>query len=392
MSFGAAGGSIGRSADNDWVLPDPERYVSAHHARISFTDGQFMLEDTSTNGVFVNDDERAVSTYGPYPLKSGDVLRVGEYQLVVALDRQPNEPHAVADPAPTHVDVLESVGRLGQTDLGASLNLDELLMSDASTESPSGARLRPVNAYGQAVAAHPKPAAAEIGDSEEEAVARRIERLARAAAKARDARSAELPSLYDVHTGLQTFCRGAGIEPDQLPADAQTRLLHLVGQLFREILVGVKDLERARTDIRNRFRIELPVDPEDTRPSLLRSNVEELLVQLLVQHDSRKLDAVQWLREIVEAAKAHERAVAEAFRKAFIEFVDRFDPAELEARFQRTAKRGRFSGNGESSYWSLFTDFYRNLTEMPADHLPHTFVEAFAQAYKQALLPPKTTN
>jgi type VI secretion system protein len=388
MNFGAAGGTFGRSADNDWVLPDPERYVSAHHARILFVDGQFLLEDTSTNGVFVNDDERAVSTYGPYPLKSGDVLRVGEYQLVVALDRQAAEPQSAADPVPTHVDVLESVGRIGQTDLGAALNLDELLMSDGPTESPSGARLRPVNAYGQAVAAQPKPAATDSSDSDAEAVARRIERLARAAAKARDARSADLPTLYDVHTGLQTFCRGAGIEAEKLPVDAQTRLLHLVGQLFREILVGVKDLERARTDIRNRFRIEIPVDPEDTRPSLLRSNVEELLVQLLAQHDSRKIDAVQWLREVVETAKAHERAVAEAFRKAFVEFVDRLNPAELEARFQRASKRGKFSGNGESNYWSLFTEFYRNLTEMPADHLPPTFVETFAHAYKQALLGP----
>lgn len=385
MSFGATGGTIGRAADNDWVLPDPERYVSAHHARIHFSDGQFVLEDTSTNGVYVNDDERAVSTYGPYLLKSGDVLRFGEYQLVVAVESASPGPQLPVDPVPTHVDVLESVGRIGQTDLGAALNLDELLMNDGSTESPSGTQLRPVNAYGQAVAAPAPAAPVKADDPEEQAVARRIERLARAAAKARDARAADQPALYDVHTGLQVFCRGAGIEVDQLPGEAQTRLLHLVGQLFREILVGMKDLERARADIRNRFRIELPADPEDTRPSLLRSNVEELLVQVLVQHETRKLDAIQWLREAIEAVKAHERAVGEAMRAAFVEFVDRFDPAELEARFKRASKRGKFLGNGESQYWGLFTEFYRNLTEMPADHLPHTFVEAFATAYKRAL-------
>ncbi|HTW37467.1 MAG TPA: type VI secretion system-associated FHA domain protein TagH [Steroidobacteraceae bacterium] len=391
MSFGATGGTIGRAADNDWVLPDPERYVSAHHARIHFSDGQFVLEDTSTNGVYVNDDERPVSTYGPYLLKSGDVLRFGEYQLVVAVESPSPAPQLAADPVPTHVDVLESVGRIGQTDLGAALNLDDLLMNDGSSESPSGTRLRPVNAYGQTVAAPARaavPASAE--DPDEEAVARRIERLARAAAKARDARAADQPALYDVHTGLQVFCRGAGIEVDQLPGEAQTRLLHLVGQLFREILVGMKDLERARAEIRNRFRIELPADPEDTRPSLLRSNVEELVVQVLVQHETRKLDAIQWLREAIEAAKAHERAVGEAMRAAFVEFVDRFDPAELEARFKRASKRGKFLGNGESQYWGLFTEFYRNLTEMPADHLPHTFVEAFATAYKRALAAART--
>jgi type VI secretion system protein len=385
MTFGTTGGTIGRSADNDWVLPDPERYVSAHHARIHFTDGQFALEDTSTNGVYVNDDERPVSSYGPYLLKSGDVLRLGEYQLVVAVESPVPGPHVAVDPVPTHVDVLESVGRIAQTDIGAALDLDELLVSEAPAESPSGTRLRPVNAYGQAVTAPQARAAANGSDSDEEAaIARRIERLARAAAKARDARAADLPTLYDVHTGLQIFCRGAGIEVDQLPADAQTRLLHLVGQLFREILVGMKDLERARSDLRNRFRIELPSDPEDTRLSLHRSSVEELLIQVLAQHETRKLDAVQWLRETVEAAKIHERAVCEALRAAFVEFIDRFDPAELEARFKRASKRGKFSG--DSQYWSLFTEFYRNLTEMPADHLPHTFVEAFATAYKRALL------
>ena len=38
-----------------------------------------------------------------------------------------------------------------------------------------------------------------------------------------------------------------------------------------------------------------------------------------------------------------------------------------------------------AQYWDLFTTFYRNLIEMPADHLPHTFVEAFAAAYREQI-------
>ena len=38
-TFSVDGGTIGRSADNDWVLPDPPRYVSAHHARVEFREG-----------------------------------------------------------------------------------------------------------------------------------------------------------------------------------------------------------------------------------------------------------------------------------------------------------------------------------------------------------------
>src|SRR5262249_14725894 len=79
--------------------------------------------------------------------------------------------------------------------------------------------------------------------------------------------------------------------------------------------------------------------------------------------------------------KDHENAVAQATRTAFIEFLDRLDPAELEARFQRAARRGKTN----PQYWGLYVEFYRNLIEMPADHLPHTFVEAFARAYRELL-------
>jgi type VI secretion system protein len=287
------------------------------------------------------------------------------------------------------------------------LDLEELLVSD-----PAGSgSFQPVNAYGQAVplAVHgggatipdilsgrsslrdaaarlPSPAAraATAADPSEDSLARRIARLAKAAG--RDSRGASAPALYDVQNGLQAFCRGAGIDPDKLPPEAQTRILHVIGQLLREALVGLKELERSRSEIRDRFRIELPPpEPDDPRPVLGRSTVDELLLALLLRHESRSIDAVQWLRETVAEAKAHEQAAAQAMRAAFIEFLDRLDPAELEARFERAARRGKARSADKAQYWELFTTFYRNLIEMPADHLPHTFVEAFAAAYREAV-------
>jgi len=63
-NFSVEGGTIGRSADNDWVLPDPQRYVSAHHARVQFREGHFYLQDVSTNGVYVNDDTEPLAKRG----------------------------------------------------------------------------------------------------------------------------------------------------------------------------------------------------------------------------------------------------------------------------------------------------------------------------------------
>ena len=53
--FGIDGGTIGRSVESDWVLPDPQRYVSSRHCTIDFRGGCYYVIDTSTNGVYVND-------------------------------------------------------------------------------------------------------------------------------------------------------------------------------------------------------------------------------------------------------------------------------------------------------------------------------------------------
>ena len=410
--FGVGGGTIGRSADNDWVLPDPLRYVSAHHARVSFRQGAYFLEDLSTNGAFVNDGDVALNKLGPHRLANGDLLRFGDYQVSVVLEGE-----APAEPAgppstdqvavPTSIHGLRTIGRAAQTDIGASLDLDALLIPDPATQEPpprvvaqaeaasdsanQSGGFRPVNAYGQAVArvarrvdsrteSEPEP------EPDDAVIARRIARLAKAAGKdVRAGNGASAPALYDVQSGLQAFCRGAGIDAERLPADAQTRMMHLVGQLFREAFVGMKDLERSRNEIRNRYRIEIQQDADDPRPSLARMAVEDLLIEILHQHETRRLDAVQWLREQMTSSKDHENAVLQAMQEAFVEFLGRLDPAELEARFERAARRGKLRSGGKAQAWELYADFYRNLVEKPAEHMPHTFVEAFSLAYREFL-------
>ena len=400
--FSVEGGTIGRSADNDWVLPDPSRYVSAHHARVQFREGHFYLQDVSTNGVYVNDDMEPLAKRGSsgYRLTNGDLLRMGEYRIVAALDEKKPEEEPLAA-VPTSIQVLRPLRRAHE-DIGVPINLEELLLS-----AEDAASALPVNAYGQAVESGPVRALARTLDPlpplrgaaevpapaipeslTPESISQRMARLAEAVA--REPKGGNSPvALEDLRSGLDAFCRGAGITPERLPADAQGRMLHLAGRLFREVFVGLKELERTRTDTRNRYRIETPPhDPEDPRPSLAQLMVEDLLVALLVQHEGRRLDSVQWLRDTIGEAKVHEQASAQAMRAAFVEFLDRLDPAELEARFERAARRGKAKAADKAQYWELFTTFYRNLIEMPADHLPHTFVEAFAAAYREVVKKP----
>lgn len=79
--LGVGGGSIGRAHDNDWVLPDPQCYLSAHHARVQCRHGSYYLLDCSTNGTYVNGGTVPISRRNVYPLRDGDSLRLGQMRL-----------------------------------------------------------------------------------------------------------------------------------------------------------------------------------------------------------------------------------------------------------------------------------------------------------------------
>src|SRR5688572_7166902 len=79
--FSTSGGTIGRVSDNDWVLPDP--YISSRHARIHWRNGQFLIEDTSSNGVFINSPERRLGRGQMHPLQAGDRIFIDAYEIRV---------------------------------------------------------------------------------------------------------------------------------------------------------------------------------------------------------------------------------------------------------------------------------------------------------------------
>ena len=397
--FGVSGGSIGRSAENDWVLPDDMRYVSGRHARIVFHKGRYLLQDTSSNGTYVNDNERPLGNQNPHELKSGDILRIGEYHVQVQIDSATD--FSLDDSAlyRRSTGSTSTRRRPPPNDLGASLRLENLL--EASNDISSD-ELKPVNAFGQAVSSRtralhqtqdvPKESstAPEL-EVDSAAVARRIARLAKAAAKQQEAKQqsspptvpapspvpVSSPPAQDNTSGLQAFCRGAGIGPETLPVDAHARMLHLAGQLLRESLVGLKASNRSQQDQRNQLRVTWEKSRTDMLPSLERHGVEELIQELLKAHDSRRFDAVNWLRESFATTRQHDDAMMRAMFAAFLDFVGRLDPRDLATRFERSSRR-KSMGN-----WELYGEFYRSLCETPPGTLPHIFVETFAQSYDQ---------
>ena len=416
--FGVHGGSIGRGSDNEWILPDPERYLSGKHARIDFRKGNYVLVDTSSNGTYVNGAQVPLGKYHDYVLKDGDYVRLGEYEMLVTIDKgndfPPDESAIVAydGQAPS-----SAVKKSTANDLGEDLDLS-VLLDDSLIESG----VRPRDAYGQAIAPTPDPKDGDVEDSATPwhmmtrplKVEGKVASIAAGAAAA-DAASGvagqanpaspaaaanayaasarpQTPVLHegDLEAGLAAFCRGAGVDPRAIPADARGAALHLAGQLLRESVVGLMDLNQNRAEFRNRFRIDTPADDGPDSPLNFSRGVDEALVRLLTTLSTRA-GSVEAIRQHFREHKAHNAASIAAMRAAFDEFLGRVDPKELEERFERATKRGVFGSANKGKYWDLYAEMFAGIAQRPADGFPHLYVETFARAFEarlRKLVPP----
>jgi len=293
--FGVHGGTIGRATDNEWILPDPERYLSGKHARVDFRAGSYVLVDTSSNGTYVNGAQVPLGKYHDYPLKDGDYIRLGEYELLVSIDKSndfpPEESAIVAYDGQSS---SSAVKKSTANDLGADLDLSQLLEPSGLSIADSGARA-PRDLYGQSMPPLEIPAeSAEAGATPWHMMTRPLKVDApkvdapRTSSVIENSPSPNLSrsqslALYegDFDIGLAAFCRGAGIEPRSVTPDARGAALQLAGQLLREAVLGLMDLNQGRNEFRNKFRISPPSADAPESPLNLSKGVDEALVRLL---------------------------------------------------------------------------------------------------------------
>ena len=399
--FGVHGGTIGRSSENEWILPDPERYLSGKHARVDFRAGTYVLVDTSSNGTYINGAQVPLGKYHDYPLKDGDYLRLGEYELLVSIDKSndfpPDDGAIVAyDGNPG----LSSVKKSTANDLGADLDLSVLLdTSDLAGQDPA-----PRGSQAQAPAQTQPEAPEDTGTPwhlltrplKVDAAKHEAWAAPSLPATAPPANAASGPpslsgrsfsgALYDGDgdAGLSAFCRGAGIELRSLTPEARSTALQLAGQMLRESILGVMDLHHGNRELRNRFGINAAPPAAAESPLNFSKGVDEAVIRLL-NNLSTRAGSVEAIRSSFRTLKAENAAALSAMHTAFEEFLQRVDPKELEERFERVGKRGVFGTPNKTKYWELYAELYAGLAQRPSDGFPHLYTEAFAKAFEAKL-------
>jgi type VI secretion system protein len=475
--FGRAGGTIGRSLESDWVLPDAQRYISSRHASIDFRSGSYYIVDTSTNGVYVNDSDQAVGRGNPQRLFSGDRIRFGEYEISVEIDEhyeggELDDNHVdpvaraqrVPPPDPTRADLVQpheitAVGiemlieeeaeadsiRIATKLAGDSLRLEDdppppkhvpsgtpsagkraepsSTAAPVSTGTPTRPAPRaatsapskspgPASAPAKAAAtasAPPKASAAanahEPAPTSAQPAAQAVPAATKAPAAAPQpavsvtkttpaAPAARSPQLMTAATAapgsrpvsgeaLDAFFRGAGLAPHNLDDKQAEQALLRLGQVMREVILGLNESLRVRVEQKTALRIPNATNQlRDNNPLKFSTGVEEAIANLVLRPSSEYLQAVDAVREAFTEIKQHQQSVLSALRAAIADYVGRLDPDDLESKFSSGKRGGLMGAANKLKYWDLYRDLYQVVTQGQPGQLPQQFLEEVARAYE----------
>ncbi|MEO8466025.1 MAG: type VI secretion system-associated FHA domain protein TagH [Gammaproteobacteria bacterium] len=441
--FGHSGGTIGRSLESDWVLPDGQRYLSSRHASIDYRSGSYYVVDSSTNGVYVNDAEQPVGRGNPQRLFTGDRLRIGEYEMQVEILGEDNtgaqftgthedpvsKAQRVPPPDPTRADLLPgheitAVGiewmideEADQSDArkaakqhaanGANLTLAEYPPPkpkarphvEVSADPPP---IRPAPPTVSA-AAHikatrkpppnppPKPKGPVPKSKASPATpavssARPAERSAppkgEPAASAATARPTASAAATGSAVALDAFFRGAGLPALKLDDKQTEQTLHRLGQIMREVILGVSENLHLRADQKNALRVPTTtIQPQRNNPLKFSASVEEALTNLLFRQSGEYLGAIEAVRETFGDIKQHQQHLLAAMRTAVSDYIGRLDPEDLESKFSN-GKRGIMNAANKLKYWDLFKDLYQVVANGQPGQLPQQFLEDLTRAYE----------
>jgi predicted component of type VI protein secretion system len=365
--FPAVGGTIGRSPDSDWILPDESRYVSSRHAMIDYQGGAYYLVDMSRNGVFVNGADTPVGQGHPQRLFDGDQLRIGEFEIAVDIsggDEELRDDDGMRDSIVRAQLVPEDESVELQLVAEDKLTRDSNLQRHLAPTRAVAAKARSTTTGPVAVPSAPKkpaPATAPTtatgsptGDAEQRALALLLE--------------------------------GAGIKAEAIAGRTPAEVLLGTGKLLRVMVSGLMELLRERSHMKDTFRLpQTMMQAAQNNPLKFSPSVDEALRYLINDRDDGAyLSAEDAARAGFQDVRQHEQALVKAMLQSVQDYVERFDPEELKSRFDKGLKRGGLlSGGNKLKYWELYEESYPALTQREDGGPPQLFTEEFARAYLQ---------
>lgn len=406
-----AGGdlSIGRGADCDWQIDDPDMFVSRRHCVISEEDGSYSVTDASRGGLFIDGADTPLGAGNSVALAPGMRLRMGDVVIRVETGAEAASEKAALKPA-------SAVG----------LDADDFF-ARSDTPEPAAPRPRTLPEPFEGKRAAPSPASdatrrAEFDDPFTlDPLPARGEDQARPAEPARDfsfddffgetkparpepepvpepQRPAPepgptppirqevpqtVPSISD--TALHAaFFRGLGLDPSRLPAEGTEEEMEAHGRRYRLLVEGLVHLLRTRAKEKGSVRVaQTVIGSADVNPLKFLATTDDALAALIAPKGAGYLPPDEAITAAFRDLSDHQLRTWTAVQSALRRMIDRFDPAEVERAAEAEGMmKALLSGGRSARLWQLYTDRYRDIARAAEDRFLGEVGSDFRDAYE----------
>jgi predicted component of type VI protein secretion system len=339
--------SLGRAPDSDWMLADPQRHLSKRHCTIAFRDSFWEVTDHSTNGTFLNAEREAIGHGGVRDLRDGDRLRLGGYEIAVAIAEAAPEMR-VDTPLPE----LGANSALAFDDLEADPFEGPPQQDHSPGIEDAFVAPRPVVLLGEDW---------DLGDSALPALAPEI----------------APPDAADL---MGAFLRGAGLL-DVRPPDS-VAAMEALGAAFRAFACGLRETLAALAAVKSEFRIEQTlIRARGNNPLKFSASDNDALLALVGVGRRSDTGPAEAVAEAFRDIKLHELAVMAAMQTAVRGMLRELAPEKL----RDGAGSGVLASHRKVRAWDAFEAAHARMTRALSDNFDSAFGRAFARAYEQAL-------
>jgi len=470
-TFGEQGGSIGRSAENYWVLSDPDCFLSSRHSEILFEHGQYVLTDLSTNGTFLNGSREPMGKGSKVKLQDGDEIELSDYKFRInihntqSVQQDQNDPFnssLISNDTNSSADFLSSdpfstgeISSIAPLLTSSPQVIDPLAALDNiknvsnkasfSSEYYAGAQSHSdqADALNQSID-WPKsnfegsaiPEDWDLNDDDSIAVIEQevVQVPQKSILESKNAQllinenirlknelqnnknnNSQLQQEYNKlkkhYLALQknvkttqhasvdtTMITAMGLKVNGLDKQQIVEINQIAGEMIRKTVTGMMQVLTSRSSIKNEFRMNMTtIQPVENNPLKFSANVDDALENMFLKTGSSYKKPIEAITDGFHGIAEHQIAILAGIRAAFKGAIDRFEPTQLENRFDKQSSNylDFMPLIKKSKNWNQFIRYYNDLTDDMDNSFQYLFGDEFSQAYEdqlQKLLVARKTN
>lgn len=353
--FVTPGGTIGRSVDNDLVLPDAERAISRLQAVVHVAGNGDCRLTNQGSVIAVIHNHMSLPRGTAVALQHGDLLEIGDYQI------------AVSDPARDNERAFEDVDPLALFEQEQTVDDPLGILQD---ETPLQMHVQDAQTPEQAAARTARQTGARLGIDP-------VGRPAHAAGE-QDPQSSNEQKL------LAALMEGMGLENDPAKTPLTEEQMRVTGRMLSLFSQGTVALLSSRSILKRGVKAEMTmILNEANNPFKILPSGKTALMQIYQSHMPGFMPPEQAVRDALVDLQAHQLGMIAGIRAIIAAMLQSFNPQRLEEHAQRDGALPRFAipATRKAALWDYFLRHYQNTSGDIEDDFHTLFGDAFLQAY-----------